>query len=67
MDKPVKIRWIGKEYGKYLEGKVLVLGRSKNIPRCYGNDQGNFYIHDSSLEMFPNSWEEIIEESEEKQ
>ncbi len=66
MEKPNKIRWNGDEFGKYLQGKILILNRSKSVPRCYGNDQGNFYIHESSLDQFPESWEEILEESEEK-
>jgi hypothetical protein len=60
-----KIRWLGKEFGGYIEGKVLTLDRIKNIPNCYGNDKGNFYIHEISLAEFPDSWEEVLDDTQE--
>jgi len=55
-----KIRWLGKEFGGYIENQILELGRVKNLPQCYGNDKGNFYIHEIALAEFPDSWEEVI-------
>ncbi len=65
---PNKIKWLGKEFGKWLVDKVMIRKHLPGFVNCehYKAILGNFCIHEKYLIEYPNSWENLDENKVEK-
>ena len=61
---PNKIKWTGREFGKYIQDKPLIRKKLKGDAEChhYKAVSGDFYIHEDELINYPDSWVSLDEE-----